>query len=255
MYRGFNVSNFHFPTAAEEYQKIGQSIFDADRTAIENKIDSFKDSKGHLVASKISAKWFPEVKADIFLSHSHQDERLVIQLAGWLKNKFGLTSFIDSTVWGYSETLLKMIDDQYCQDKKTGIYSYQKRNQTTSHVHMMLTIALAKMLDSCECVFFINTPKSITLNDNIGNSGFTMSPWIYSEIAMTGLIRKRTKDEHRGRRLLKAANESYTFDSVDVAYDVDLSHLSPLSADDLSRWSKLTNAKSAQALDKLYELN
>ena len=207
------------------------------------------------MASKISAKWFPEVHADIFLSHSHQDERLVVQLAGWLKKQFGLTSFIDSTAWGYSETLLKMIDDQYCQDKESGIYSYQKRNRTTSHVYMMLTIALTKMLDSCECVFFINTPKSITLNDNIGNSGFTMSPWIYSEIAMTSLIQKRTKDDHRGRHLLKAANESYTFDSIDVAYDVDLSHLTPLNATDLNRWRESTNAKNVQALDKLYELN
>ncbi|MCS3396910.1 hypothetical protein [Burkholderia thailandensis] len=254
MFRGFNVTNFTFRENAEEYRILGESIHNRNKKLVRDRIDSFKNAEGHLVAAKICANWFPEVNADIFLSHSHQDEALVLQLAGWLKKSFGLTSFIDSTVWGYSEKILRMIDDEYCLDKN-GRYNYNKRNRSTSHVYMMLTIALTKMLDACECVFFINTPKSIAAKENIQSEGITYSPWIYSEIAMTSLIRRRAKEEHKGRRLLKAANESYTFDSIEVAYDVDLSHLTPLSHLDLTRWLNSTKLKGVQALDKLYDLN
>ncbi|WP_196773814.1 hypothetical protein [Burkholderia vietnamiensis] len=254
MFRGFNVTNFIFDKNGDEYQALGASIHNKNKKLVRDKIDSFKNAEGHLVAAEICANWFPEVNADIFLSHSHQDEARVLQLAGWLKKSFGLTSFIDSTVWGYSDKILQMIDDEYCKNE-SGTYNYSKRNRSTSHVYMMLTIALTKMLDACECVFFINTPKSITAKENIENEAITYSPWIYSEIAMTSLIRRRAKEDHKGRQLLKAANESYIADAVEVAYDVDLSHLTPLSYLGLRRWRESTDLKGVQALDKLYELN
>ena len=67
----------------------------------------------------MQANWFPQIKADIFISHSHKDEDLALALAGWLKVSFGLTAFIDSCVWGYANDLLKMIDYKYCYQKKT----------------------------------------------------------------------------------------------------------------------------------------
>lgn len=47
----------------------------------------------------MQVSWFPQIKADVFISHSHSDEKLAIIFAGWLYNAFGLTAFIDSCVW------------------------------------------------------------------------------------------------------------------------------------------------------------
>lgn len=64
---------------------------------------------------------------------------------------------------------------------------------------MMLSKALVTMMDRCECLFFLNTPSSITPADVIGEAGTgsTTSPWIYSEIAMSGLIRRKSMSQHR----------------------------------------------------------
>lgn len=53
----------------------------------------------------------------------------------------------------------------------------------------MLSSALAKMIDKCECIFFPNTPSSINLNKK------TESPWIYYELNIADLVQKRKKVE------------------------------------------------------------
>lgn len=50
----------------------------------------------------IQNDWFPEIDADIFISHSHNDCKLANGIAGWMNEEFGLRCFIDSNVWGYT---------------------------------------------------------------------------------------------------------------------------------------------------------
>ncbi len=40
--------------------------------------------------------WFPSIKSDIFLSHSHKDEDTALKIAGYLKNNHKLEVFVDS---------------------------------------------------------------------------------------------------------------------------------------------------------------
>lgn len=190
MYRGFNLllEDNCFEGDFEALKGIGLDSFSSQQTSIEETINSFVRNDGSLDGSLMQANWFPQIKADIFISHSHKDKGLALALAGWLEETFGLTAFIDSCVWGYANKLLKMIDDEYCYQKKINAYNYQKRNYSTSHVHMMLSVALTQMIDNTECLFFLNTPNSITPNTIINQ---TESPWIYSEIAMSRLIRKK----------------------------------------------------------------
>ena len=55
---------------------------------------------------------------------------MVIALNGWLYESFGIKSFIDSSVWGYANDLLKLIDDAYCLNLEgtNKSYNYEKRN-------------------------------------------------------------------------------------------------------------------------------
>lgn len=54
----------------------------------------------HFDASMIQEDWFPEINADIFISHSRLDEKLAMPLASWIESNTGLHCFIDSLVWG-----------------------------------------------------------------------------------------------------------------------------------------------------------
>ena len=251
MYRGFNLDLGNADLSP--YIKTGSEIHTKNKSLVEEKLESFRDENGNLIASEIIAKWFPPIDADVFLSHSHKDEARIIGLAGWLSEEFGLTSFIDSCIWGYSTDLLKLIDDEYCYNKSSETYNYQKRNRSTSHVHMMLSTALAKMINNCECIIFVNTPNSISPKKYI-EGGTTDSPWIYSEIAMTSIIQKRTPADHR--RLISKSSISLEHfrESINIKYDVDLMHLTPLNVDDLNNWSESTEKNGSDALDALYSL-
>lgn len=200
---------------------------------------------GTIDGTKVQNDWFPEIKADIFLSHSHKDIELAEKLAIWLDEKFGLKTFIDSNVWGYADDLLKKIDDEYCF--KDGYYIYERRNLTTSHVHMMLNVALSKMIDKCECVFFLNTPNSIKLSESMKSQ--TSSAWIYSELILSKIIRKKTREEHR--QPFTIVRDSADF--LNMNYDVSIDHLEEIDFRDLYKWSINCNkSRGCYNLDELY---
>lgn len=207
----------------------------------------------------IQDDWFPEINADIFISHSHGDCDLANGIAGWMNEEFGLRCFIDSNVWGYTNDLLRILNDQY-SDKRKGddggiVYTHEKCNRAANHVNTMLTIALQKMIDRCECVLFLNTDQSIlpyetTLRDA------TDSPWIYSEIVCTQLIRHKELKEYRkeifhgDQRVLFEASEGFH-----PAYSVSLDHMMPLNMGDLMEWEQNypKNTPKHHPLDYLYK--
>lgn len=242
-----------------EYLSIGQDIHRSNKAIIEQDLDKFKNADDILQAKDIIENWFPKIDADIFLSHSHKDGDLIIGLAGWLKTTFGLKSFIDSEVWGYADNLLKAIDDKYCKKISRETYDYSLRNRSTSHVHMMLSTALTEMIDRCECIIFVNTQNSFIPVDYLNGEGHTESPWIYSEIAITRMIRQRTPEEHRPVPIMDSINASVESLSesrnLRISYPAGLLHLTQLSLKDLNEWKLAENSrKSNYPLDSLYKM-
>jgi hypothetical protein len=118
---------------------------------------------------------------------------------------------------------------------------------------MMLATALTKMMDETECVIFMNTPRSISSGDYVKGTPTTGSPWIYYELAMSRLI--RTRPPERNLPMLKVESASLR-KALRIVYEVDLKHLTPLSAPDLNAWSKAskTSKKGASRLDQLYSI-
>ena len=257
MYRGFKLENFSKNffidpiTKSNElyysyYYKKGHSLFEKYNKLIKDSIKKYVDPiSGIIDGTMLQKDWFPTINdCDIFISHSHKDEDLAIALAGWLYEEFELNSFIDSCIWGYANDLLLGIDNIYCV-KDDQFYDYNLRNYSTSHVHMMLNMALMQMIDKTECLFFLNTPHSIRLSDIKTQ---TLSPWIYSEIGISQMIEK-----HEPERF-EIFNESYDKrSSLCISYDLDLSHLAEISTNDLSLWS-IYGIKKEEALDALYEM-
>lgn len=265
MYAGFNldVSRSYGQIPFSEFRLEGQLHLKAPQNTVRNSLRDFVLEGTNIHdGTAIQNAWFPEVKADIFISHSHKDIDLAESLAGWLHTRFGLRCFIDSNVWGYADELLELINSEYSNKRKdpTGGYLYNHESciAASKHIDTMLTIALHKMIDRCECVFLLNTENSIQRYAALPHDA-TFSPWIYSEIVCSQLVRKRPLSDYRDRSILKhdgllfeAAQENFT-----PAYSVTTKHLHPLNYHILSQWEKNYREKHSVCkypLDTLYAL-
>jgi hypothetical protein len=242
MYVAFNLT---LSNKLDYYYDLGTKLLDKNKALIRRGLESFMIKDGYLNGSKIQSNWFPLIEADVFISYAYKDEKKAVALAGWLNENFKLKVFVDSCVWGYSEELLKVIDDNFCFDNDKAQYNYFKRNKSTSHVHMMLSIALSKMIDNTECLFFLNTPNSIKVSDVINS---TESPWIYYEIAMTKLIKKRNPNFHR----IESPDLQVFNSNLPIKYYLEMEEFIELREEDLYIWKE--KYISGNSLDKLYEL-
>jgi hypothetical protein len=252
MYRGYNLKiNVKVDTAFWDFHKAGKELYQSNLLDIGKTFKSFLDEAGTIDGTKMQANWFPLYNnSDVFISHSHEDEDLAIFLSGWLSKKHGIKSFIDSCLWGYSNDLLKEIDSVYSwTDRTKSFYSYDKVNYSSSHIHMMLSNALAMMIDKSECFIFLNTPKSV---EPFKEMDTTKSPWIYSEIVFSKLIEK--KAPNRPMKLTeKFSNFSGDKKKLDIKYNLDLTHLTSIDfASFFEKWGGVKYPSKNAALDSLY---
>lgn len=255
MFAGFNL-DISSSEALElnKYKDAGTNIFNDQKVKIQNSLSPYLAPDGSLSASKIEENWFPTIDAEVFLSHSHQDEDLVIAFSGYLKNQFGINCFIDSCVWGYANDLLKQIDEKYCRNAKSTngsyTYNYEKRNQSTSHVHMLLNGALAKMIDATESLIFINTPNSIEPSD-VKDGAKTASPWIYSELLMATIFPHRQLKYYRDHfQHSDGSHFEFSEKQLQIKYDVSIDKLYKLTMSDFKSIKK--SFWPYTALDQLY---
>lgn len=163
-------------------------IYPSPQLAIRESLKEYVVDSKILDGNRIMQDCFPQIDdVNVFISHSHNDEDVAIQLANIIYKSCKAKSFIDSMVWDYADELLKDIDNIYCKDKTTGRYWYNSRNRTTAYVHMMLATSLTQMMDKCDCIIFIDTPNSIEQNVLRGDA--TFSPWIFHELATLHTLR------------------------------------------------------------------
>ena len=95
----------------------------------DNVVDILKEhvSEGIIDGTELSKTWFKCIKTDVFLSHSHNDAKLALLLAGRLEKNMGINVFLDEVIWGSADKLLKAIDDEYCiSDINEDTYDYKK---------------------------------------------------------------------------------------------------------------------------------
>lgn len=254
MYRGFNLE-IKDKIDGDDYLDTGKSIEKDLEDNFKERIEDFVGYNDIINGNEVIKEWFPVIESDVFLSHSHIDKEKALYLAGYLKNNFGLKTFIDSSVWGYSDVLLKLLDDKFCLNENNNTYSYISRNYSTSHVHLMLKSALDKMIDKCEAIFFLNTPNSVSIDNSVEQK--TKSPWIFSEIATTQIIRKNTpKRLKKETRLFSTESKlemnENTKNRLQVEYELELNHLTRLDLYDLKLWKNEFKYSYKNALDVLY---
>jgi hypothetical protein len=251
MYRGFNL-------------KIDRNFLSSIKS---NRFLSLKETsgldfspilkKGTLDGNEIIKKWFPnDIRYHIFLSHSHKDEDLALRIAYILEERHNLKVFVDSDIWGNSIELLKGINYRNCivgKYKDKTLYDYDKCNYSASHVYLMLMNSLNIMIDRCEALFFLNTPNSISLEDNLDNLDDldrTLSPWIFSEIQTSKIIRKKIPNRNIP---LMESTKCFSTD-LKISYPLELDHLTEMSQDVFFKWIYSDYDNPNKALDGLYEI-
>ena len=79
------------------YFKEGKKMYESMKKEIDTNLENFS-TNGKLDATKLSENWFPQINADIFVSHSHKDFDSALTLAGFLYKKLDLICFIDAYI-------------------------------------------------------------------------------------------------------------------------------------------------------------
>jgi hypothetical protein len=246
MYRSFRLADIDW---SELSPQAATNEHDSNKRVVKSALEQFITGE-KIDGTNMKENWFPQIQADVFVSHAHPDTTDALRVASLLKDAFGLKCFIDSCVWGYAGDLLKQLDDKFCLNPGGETYNYQKRNGSTAHVHMMLSTALATMLDRSECVIFLETPASITSDDAAKK---TKSPWLYLELGLLHILHQKNP----GRILLESSLAKRAFANLQIEYAVELGNLAIINLQILKLWEKARqNSEDAavHSLDLLYDL-
>ena len=251
---GFSRRIFSDPDAVEYYITKGESVLEDNTSKISSSLEKYIKANGHLDGDKLSGDWFPVIDTDVFISHSHKDETNALLLAGFLKEQFGLNAFIDSTVWGNIKDLQEKVDEPL-YNYSTHTYDYDKRNQTTAYVHLLLSTALTKMLDNSEALFFLSTPQSVhSIEDPV-----TSSVWIYHEILTSRMLRQKYPTRtHLSQRCFASGGivEARVADGYTMDFKIDISDFKTINQESINLWEtkRLHTSSRVHSLDILYHL-
>lgn len=204
---------------------------------------------GNLDAETLQKDWFPDVNADVFISHSHDDEQEVFKFAGYLMS-LGLHPFVDSMVWRYADDLLQKINDKYHRIRKNSdnstTYSYGGCNYSAAQVYLLLNSALIKMMDKTESIIFLDTPNSIQISSNDNYKTVTNSAWLFSELMATNLLKENVPIRKKEKR------DFIFHEDGGMNFPVNLSNLANLSMSNILE-AVDQRQKGTGILDYLYE--
>ena len=278
MYRGFKITKEtiekileHKENYRKEYRREAEEM----KKEIKSKLEKHLILGNKIDVEKLREEWFPTGKYDIFLSHSHGDIEEIEALAGYLVNKKGLKVFVDSFIWGYYHELLEDLNKTYNWNKSSKTYDHSGAKWCCSNVTTILNSALQEVIDKSEVLFFYNTPNSIT--HDYKNKNRTESPWIFSEIETSRIIRKNMPQrmeaicESAGRKY----SDAYNMKKAKFSYWLDDNHLTKINKYQFNEWIgnvekngclafydmvNIPNGelgdliKTGKELDKLYEI-
>ncbi len=191
------------------------------------------------------SNWFPETDAHVFISHSRQDKQKAIALANFLYKRCGIKSFIDSEVWGHLDDALLELNKEFNPIKgMENTYQYEECNKLAGSLNLTLSSALTKMIDSADSLFFINTANTTSL----GEDGFkTSSPWIFTEILLSSILRKEPHAKRPEELILesaaydKAIVSTEVMKSVRFKFPLGMRHMHKVNASMLEKLRERTN--------------
>lgn len=199
--------------------------------------------------NKIQDTWFPNLKDyHVFLSHSRADKETVCQFANYLEKEFNIKCFIDSQLWGYNLKLQEKISN-YHKSKNNIKDDDNIKNQSITHTNIILSLALIKMIYSCECFIFLETQNSTHKYQN-SEKIYTHSPWINFELFLLNILLNKIKLNIPDRPE-NLQESSSTQEYINTEYLIDLSNLNEIDYEFFKNIGEKNSPKNF--LDELYE--
>lgn len=205
-------------------------------------LTTFLRKPKELNGEKLVQAFFPcDEEYDIFLSHSHNDQEAALKLKTFLSS-LGFKVFLDSEIWGSADKLLKDIDNEFCRiNEKDEVFSYEKRNFSTTHVHLLLTSALGEVIKNSSVFIFVESKSTVSI-DEINNTNYTYSPWIYQELQFFSFLINNK---------IKISNENFNKDNFNIVRELDTSELNILSFGNLKFLKECSNRQQALKNNRL----
>lgn len=80
MFVGFNLKNLNV-SDFEDYYEDGCNLFKMQKDEIKEDLRQYICKENVLSGNLIEQEWFPNVNAEVFLSHSHIDDYLAVAFA------------------------------------------------------------------------------------------------------------------------------------------------------------------------------
>lgn len=164
-------------------EEQGKQKYNHDKRVVKELLNECivkEEATYRLNANKLTELMFPNIDADVFLSHSHNNDfDLACKVSAYLEKKTGKKVFIDAVVWESIYELENELNMSFAlkeRNRDTNIYDYEKARNIASHVRLLLTTALSGMIKKCSAFVVLNTKSTF-----IGGA-MTNSPWIYYEI-------------------------------------------------------------------------
>lgn len=251
MYRGFSIEldeceSLLKDIAFDDTIDVNKEDNDQLKTSLIKQVEKLYIGSSELKSDEIEEDWFPDLKFDIFISHSHRDcDTLVKKFAKWLYDEFGLKAFVDSQVWGNKNDLIQYL----AQKDPKGICSTCP--DIVTGVNAILNMALLKMMDNTECFMFLSTKNSV-----IAKSDYTYSPWIYSELEMSNKLRCRMPRRlcnQRQSSSIRAFRQMFLYvQSIPLIYRINRKHLEEITPQQLVEWMQTKRTLGPHNLDYVY---
>ena len=72
----------------ENFEEIGKSLNENTQKTVSDNLRKYIREDGYIDFVTIQEEWFPTIEADIFISHSHNDMKVVNALVGWLTQQY-----------------------------------------------------------------------------------------------------------------------------------------------------------------------
>lgn len=172
------------------YGYEGEKIYENNKNSLEKVIKNSKLKNGNIDAEILRQLMFPEIEADVFISHSHNDFSEACKLAGYLNKKLNKRVFIDSVFWNNIYDLGYELNSKYSK-MSDGYFSYEKHEYMTSRLYILLITALSNMINKSDTFIFLNTQNSLLEDET------THSPWIYYELFEASKLQKTILTESK----------------------------------------------------------
>ncbi|WP_208387693.1 toll/interleukin-1 receptor domain-containing protein [Helicobacter pylori] len=153
----------------------------------------------------------PQLKnAQVFLSHSHADINMALEVKNYLENQTKHKVFIDSLFWDYKDDVLNKLA------------RYDDISKIEDAFTLILRESLQDMIEKCPYFVFLQSKNSVS---NQGLSQITYSVWIYEELRIANTFIADT-----------ALQESH-IKAMCISYDVTnlLRRFKPISLDSLCK--------------------